>query len=478
MAEVDARIPMGVNLPVWPTVQSVEADKQIQYRNQLAQLQVQQAQQEQQSQNAMLDVFKQPGAIDPNTGMPTQATVGKIMQMDPNRGMQLQNNLAAYSEKRQADLTNSMHQGCLKMQIGEKQHETMVDAATSAQDRYDTLVASGTPSDEAARIAGQERNTAVSASQKAGILTEDQAAQLKIPFNSEQNKALIAGSVQYKTLLAERNAAAKEQRAQAADEQKTANEAKTPFMKEIEAAYGKDSPEYQKALQDRVKKETTPTGTAGQIGSREAVYVNRALSSANMAVRDLSNIARSPSSVSSGVFGGRTQGPSLLNASKEVLANELTSSEVQQYNVKIAGLTRNLATLESQGLAPSGSLTHQMDAVVFKEGDTNFTKAMKLAEARQIVESSMEVIQANDRAPKSAKDLADKIVTDVTKAIPFTIEDLDNLQASKNKKATINDFVNKQGAAKASAAPQAALDYLAAHPEAKGQFQQKYGYLP
>src|ERR1700731_2904517 len=118
MAEVDARIPMGVNLPVWPTVQSVEADKQIQYRNQLAQLQVQQAQQEQQSQNAMLDVFKQPGAIDPNTGMPTQATVGKIMQMDPNRGMQLQNNLAAYSEKRQADLTNSMHQGLLKMQIG------------------------------------------------------------------------------------------------------------------------------------------------------------------------------------------------------------------------------------------------------------------------------------------------------------------------------------------------------------------------
>jgi len=210
MAEVDARIPMGVNLPVWPTVQSVEADKQIQYRNQLAQLQVQQAQQEQQSQNAMLDVFKQPGAIDPNTGMPTQATVGKIMQMDPNKGMQLQNNLAEYSQRREQALIGSLNAAQLKMGINKAQHEAIVQVAANADERYQGLIDAGAQSDKAAEITGKERNDAVDNLQKTGQITVEQAGQLKIPFNPEQNRALGAGSPQFKTLLAERNAASRQ----------------------------------------------------------------------------------------------------------------------------------------------------------------------------------------------------------------------------------------------------------------------------
>ncbi|MBF9666383.1 hypothetical protein IAI38_11655, partial [Streptococcus pseudopneumoniae] len=85
----------------------------------------------------------------------------------------------------------------------------------------------------------------------------------------------------------------------------------------------------------------------------------------------------------------------ILDATKEVLANKLTSQEVQSYNVMSTGFQRALASIEAAGLMPTGQLTHQMDAVIFKEGDTNFTKLQKLAQTRQIVEEGLETALSN-----------------------------------------------------------------------------------
>lgn len=70
---VDARIPLGFQFPQLPTAQDIEAYKQLQYRNQLTQLQAQQAQQEAQQQNELLGILKAPGALD-ERGIPTPAT--------------------------------------------------------------------------------------------------------------------------------------------------------------------------------------------------------------------------------------------------------------------------------------------------------------------------------------------------------------------------------------------------------------------
>lgn len=493
MAEsVDARIPLGFQFPQLPTAMSAAQLQQLQYRNQLAQIDLQQAQQQNAQRNAMLSIFKEPGAMGEN-GLPTEQTVGRVMQVNPDAGFKLANGVAQYQEMRQRAVTNSINQRLLGLKINDDQHSKLVDIATSSQVRYDELVKNGTSPTEAALIAGRERNQALADARKSGIILPDQEQSLQTPFDPEINRAFIAGSPQYKTVLAERHQAQMEQVAQ--DRQATAdrrandaedraaraleNAGETPFMKEAAQLYGKDTPEYKQALKDHLAKQSSsPGGTGGQMGSREAVYVNRALSSANMAVGDLANVARGPITQSTGIFGGRSQGPSLLDATREQLANKITSQEAQVYNVKVAGIQRNLATLESQGLAPSGSLTHQMDTVVFKETDTNLTKAYKLAETRQIVDRAMDVIVNNDRAPQTAKDMAAKIQAQTAKAVPFTIEDLDSLQTSKNPKASLRDFVSKQQQGAKKQAPQAALDYLKAHPEAKDQFKAKYGYLP
>lgn len=188
-------------------------------------------------------------------------------------------------------------------------------------------------------------------------------------------------------------------------------------------------------------------GGATQSG-REAIFTQRVIQSANQASKDLHNVVQLPMTASTGVFGGRKQGPGLLDATKEVLANKVTSQEVQAYNVMSTGFQRSLAAIESAGLMPSGSLTHQMDAVLFKEGDTNLTKLHKLAQTRQIVESGMETVVENPRVSEMEKNHAKSIVENLRKAVPFTHEDLIKLQAAQeiNPNATLKDVVGKVGA--------------------------------
>lgn len=202
MSEVDARIPLMAANP--------QELQQMAYRNQLAQMQLQQAQQSQQQNNALLGILKQPGSVD-DSGMPTKATLGRIMQINPEAGLKMQNQLAVMEENKQRAITNSINQRLIGLNINDKQHDRLVDIATSAQQRYEDLVASGTPKDEAARIVGRERNEQITQAQQSGVLSDTQARTFQQPFNPEGNRAFITGSPQYKRVLDEQRQARQEQ---------------------------------------------------------------------------------------------------------------------------------------------------------------------------------------------------------------------------------------------------------------------------
>ena len=186
--------------------------------------------------------------------------------------------------------------------------------------------------------------------------------------------------------------------------------------------------------------ETTKLGITG---GRESVYVQRMMMGANQASKDLANVVQLPLTASTGVFGGRKQGPGLFDAGAEVLANKATGQEAQAYNAMATGFQRSLAQIESAGLMPSGSLTHQMDAVLFKEGDTNLTKLHKLAQTRQIVEAGMETVQANPRVSPEEKAKVVGILDSIRKSVPFTHSDLIALQEAQrtDPKATLGSIL-------------------------------------
>lgn len=192
----------------------------------------------------------------------------------------------------------------------------------------------------------------------------------------------------------------------------------------------------------------SPSMHGGTASGREAIFNKRIVLSSNQAMKDLENVVQLPMTASTGLFGGRSQGPGLFDAGKEVLAQKLTGQEAQSYNAMATGFQRSLATIEAAGLMPSGNLTHQMDAVIFKEGDTNLTKLHKLAQTRQIVESGLEVLESDDRVSQDVKDHVKKIIERVQKAVPFTHSDLIKMTQRQevNPDTTLADVMKKPAA--------------------------------
>lgn len=198
----------------------------------------------------------------------------------------------------------------------------------------------------------------------------------------------------------------------------------------------------------------TPKSTGGMSG-REAIQTKRIVMAGNQIAKDLSNVSKMPLTASTGLFGGRQQGHSLFEANKEVLANEMTSQEAQTYNVISTGFQRNLAGIEAAGLMPSGTLTKQMESIIFKTGDTNITKLHKLAQVRQIADAGLETILMQSKLSPSQKDDIEGIRSSLEKSIPFTQEDLINLdqQQQVNKNTTLKDIIKAKGKIKKGTDP-------------------------
>lgn len=176
------------------------------------------------------------------------------------------------------------------------------------------------------------------------------------------------------------------------------------------------------------------------LGNRMEVMLDRVVRAGNEATAAAQNIMELPVASSTGLFGSAHPGGSLMDSAKSVLANKVTSQDVQTYKTLIAGVRRNLAAIEASGLAPSGSLTETMGAVEIQEGDTYVTKLRKMAELRQIVEKGLEPDLANPRIPDQQKKLIQGIIDKMKQAIPFTQHDVTALEASKNPRTTIGDI--------------------------------------
>jgi len=200
MAALDPSIILGYKPPQMPTMQSIEEQKALQYRNALAGIQLQQAGQQMRQRNALLDAFRQPGAMDPGTGMPTANTLSRIMQVDPQAGITLQNNMLKAQTERDKMVTEQMHGRLYALQASDKQAGMLGDQAVRNQTRYDGLIASGVPKDQAVKIVTQESAKWVADMERAGLFTPDQAQRLKNPFNPVANKAFIKAVPSYQAM--------------------------------------------------------------------------------------------------------------------------------------------------------------------------------------------------------------------------------------------------------------------------------------
>lgn len=206
-----------------------------------------------------------------------------------------------------------------------------------------------------------------------------------------------------------------------------------------------------------------PNATQPLSGTQKRI-MQQATTSATLALRDVQNVMKLPISATTGLFGGVENKGSLSTATKAALANEMNPEENQMYATSMAGITRNLGTLESVGYAPRGSIIQQMSTLDFKPGDTNITKLQKIAQVRQIAESALSYSLADPAVQPEIKQHIGQILDQYKKAIPWTVEDVIALSQSDNPNVTVMDFAKQSnlgdsnvqtqagGAAKASPA--------------------------
>ncbi len=173
-----------------------------------------------------------------------------------------------------------------------------------------------------------------------------------------------------------------------------------------------------------------PNAAAPQ-GAREAVFTNRVLAGAAQATAAMQNVMRMPVGASTGTLGiGASPGHNIFESVKGMLVNKVAPEEVQQYSVALAGLSRNLASIETQGLSPPGSFIGSLDTLQLREGDSQLTKLVKLAEVRQTVEAGLDPLLNSPRVPPQTKQYAQALVAKLQQTIPFTWEDVQALNAA------------------------------------------------
>lgn len=180
-------------------------------------------------------------------------------------------------------------------------------------------------------------------------------------------------------------------------------------------------------------------------GGRSQVMIQRQLVDAKDAASEIANISELPISASTGWFGGREQGPSLFDATKEVLATKVSSQEVQDYNTSAVGLGRALAGLETGGLQANEWLMKQFDKLQLAEGDTQLTKLRKLATMRQNADNALDAALTNPIMGEKERDLAKTIKEQLEKSVPFTPHDVTALEQSQDPKVTIVMIAKKAG---------------------------------
>jgi hypothetical protein len=188
-------------------------------------------------------------------------------------------------------------------------------------------------------------------------------------------------------------------------------------------------------------------------GSREAVFQNRVINALNLGTAALHNITQLPMGADTGLLGGYGAHPgySAMDTAAASLKNKLSDEDVQQYNLMVSGLSRNLAGIEQAGLAPQGSFTDSLNSVQARPGDTLGVRLGKLAEARQIIETGLQSLIDSPRVTEGQKEKINARLGDLRKDIPYTVEDTIALTRQPGT-MTMQQLMQKKGLASSSGA--------------------------
>jgi hypothetical protein len=144
-----------------------------------------------------------------------------------------------------------------------------------------------------------------------------------------------------------------------------------------------------------------------------------------------------------GIRAGTTSGILPFLSNKEGMFNylqsfagrTLSSDDAKILDVYYTGVARNLAAIEAAGAA-SGlvGLTETFKKIQPMEKDSNYVVAAKMADARRIVEESMNAVSASGVLTPEQNQEVQRLLSRFAKAVPYTLEEVNEAVRKKGKK--------------------------------------------
>lgn len=493
MSGVQANIPLQINpqAQAGPNIGAVIGEA-----NGL--LQFQQMQQQMQKANALQNILGRPGAVDA-MGQPTPETMNQVMGVDVNAGMKLRQNALAQQE--QALRTEGFKSKAFRDQMG-----LVGDLLSPILAGYDEDLKNGVPVAQATQNAQKATQEAYQRAKTSGAFAPAQLDRFPQGFDPIKMRAMVGGADNFlqitKEQSTERRLDQEQERSKAASERQgtellTDSDGR-PYVAHPNAPPGRNAmyldgkPVPEEKLTGSHKVGTTGTSSAaaveqdamikanaeiqrqekegplteekkaeirqkfrnealsekkaattGAMTGRVAQMFGRGLTSAADAVSDMKNVVELPITIDRGLFGGRHQGPGLMAATKEVLANTVTPEDAQAYNASLAGLERALGGLATGGLQVNKEILDSFKQLQIVKGDTNLIKLRKLAIMRQNVDNALDAMSTNPQVGDKQAAMIEKLKSDVAKAVPWTPHDVNQVEFAKNRNVTVGDFAKK-----------------------------------
>jgi len=200
----------------------------------------------------------------------------------------------------------------------------------------------------------------------------------------------------------------------------------TPELKRYTQSIGMGLLDANKQMQ--IRNQMSEIENRGAGGGKADAGTNRVIQSMTQASDALTNLSNLPIYTTGPVYGNKMFG-NIFTAPIGALNQQMSTESSQLMQTRMAGVARNLASLETGGAATGlVGLADKIDAgIAIPAGSKPLVALDKMAEMRRIVESSAKATLATNIKPEK-RALIEANLEEVRKAIPFTQRDVDALR--------------------------------------------------
>lgn len=189
----------------------------------------------------------------------------------------------------------------------------------------------------------------------------------------------------------------------------------------------------------------TKTATNPRGGAIQMAMAQRAVNSLGGVASAVESMQELPAGTTTGILPNLQTKDGMINYVRNNMGRKITSREAEMMNTLFTGVGRNLASIESSGVATGlAELSKQMQSGVYINSgvDDPYKVAMKFADIRRIaVENIRPAIESGLMGPQQTE-VARKLVERIEKAVPYTTMDV--VKAATKGRPTLGE---KAGAA-------------------------------